>query len=229
MLTDRLLIAHLAATLLAVVASGLLVRRRVALCWSFFAFLLAALTFNRMAVYWPGRFWTFSFYSMKETLYFVLMVSIALEIWLRSYSSFPRARRRVGLALICVLLVTAAAVRVIPAHLTPFQALIGVLGPRQQAGGLALYAIIVSAAWWYRVPLHPLHRATLVGFAACLVANTVMATFAGFHGSVWLDRLRPVDQWAFVATTAWWAWAAWRPLRAPSPIVSRLQPWAHSW
>lgn len=230
MLINQLLIAHVGTAMLAVATAGLLVRRRVTFCWSFFFYLLAAQVFVRLMMHWPERFFVFTFWSMKETAYFVLMVLVAVEIWLRSFSSLPRARVRVGFLLAGALLATAVAVLTIPTGLDPYDTLVGILEPRQKAGALAVFAIIVTAASWYRVPLHPLHRAILIGCAAYLPLHIAIASFVGFHsGGEWINRLGRMSQVASVATMAWWAWAAWRPLRAPSPIVSRLQPWAHSW
>lgn len=228
---EQFLIAELAAALLAVVAAGLLVRRRVVFCWSFLIYVLTALTFGRLITYWPERFWNYSFTSMVDTVLTVIKILIALEVWQRSFSALPRARVRVGLLLAAPLVVTAMAVLTIPVGLHPFRALVGILSPRQNAGTLALYAIIVSAASWYRVPLHPLHRAILIGFAAYLTVNVSLQSLVGWHsfGARAFRSLSTLDQVVYNGAAAWWAWAAWRPVRAPSPVVSRLQPWAHSW
>jgi len=168
---------------------------------------------------------------MKETGYTVLTVLIAVEIWVRTFWSFPRARVRVGFVLIVALLGTAVAVSMLPTDLHPYDLLMGVLIPRQNAGTLALCAALVSAAFFYRVPLHPFHRALLIGFAACLTVQTPLLSLVGLQsGSVstvnWSGALNAA---ASVAAAGWWAWAACRPTRVPSPIVSRMQPWAGSW
>jgi hypothetical protein len=229
-LTTRVLIAHAVAILLAVVAAGLMVRRRANLCWSFVLYVLATLTATQLSVIWPERFAVFTFFSIKQTVLVVFKIIVALEIWQHSFSFFHRARVRVAVLLAGALLATATAVQMVPPDLAPYDALIGVVYPRQQAGTLALFAIIVMAALWYRVPLHPLHRAILVGFAAYLTLSACLASIVGFAGGgAWLPLLGRLDQLGYLATTVWWAWAAWRPIQAPSATVSRLQPWAHSW
>jgi hypothetical protein len=232
MSTVALAIAHVGDTLEAMLLAGLLVRGRVALCWSFFVYISATALASRLVVHWPEQFWTYTFYSMKETVLFALVVVVTLEIWLRTFSSFRRARVRVGLLLALALLATAVAALAIPPGLDSYDVLLGIVIPRQDAGVLMLCAIIASAVGWYRIPLHPLHRAILIGLGAYLMVNTLlMSVFAG-----WLVENVRAYRWcsaiiagAYCTVSGWWAWVAWRPSREPSPAVSRLQPWAHSW
>jgi hypothetical protein len=216
----------------AAAVTGLVVRRYAALCWAFLAYLLAVMTCVILVPLWPEYFLTFQFYSAKETGYFVLKALIAVEIWRRTFSTFPRARLRVGFLMAGVLLATAAIAASLPADgRHPFVILVTILAPRQQAGTLALFALVVSAAWWYRVPLHPVHRAILGGFSAYLPINTLVVSVCGWYlvtdtARVWTWGLNAA---AYTLTTTWWAWAVWRPVRAPDPVIVRLQPWAHSW
>jgi len=228
---EQLVAAYLETTLLALVATGLLIRGRIGLCWSFFAYLLLMLTIHWLLMLCTEQFWTLSFYIGKETALFVVKVAIAVEIWQRTFWSFPRARIRVGLLLVAALLATAAAGVTVPSRLDLYDVFIGIVNPRRQAGALALYVIVVSTASWYRVPLHPLHRAILVGFAGCLIVHTLVGSFIGWHhGSTWALRLSLVLLvTAYSATLLWWARAAWRQSQAPGAIVARLQPWARSW
>jgi hypothetical protein len=227
-----LLVGHLVHLLLAAGAAGLVVRRRAALCPTFLCYLLTVLTCSSMIGQWPEHFWNFEFHSVAETGYFVLKALVAVEIWLRTFATLPRARVRVGCCLVVVLLATAAMVVSTPADgRHPYAVVVTILAPRQQAGTLALFAIVVAAAWWYRAPLHPLHRAIMGGFSLYLPVNTLVASMFGWFMAA--DAARPwmwgVNTVAYGLTSAWWAWAAWRPVRAPEPIISRLHPWAHSW
>lgn len=221
---------YVGSALLALVAAGLVVRGRVSQCWLFLLQVVATLACNLSIAQWPERLFVFTFYSMKETLLWVLTILVALEIWLRSFAVFRRARRRVGLALVLVLLATLAAIHQIPAGLLPYDALLGILCARQQAGALALFAVVVSAGSWYRVPLHPLHRAILFGFATYLVAFTLALSLIGWRQESWVYRwTAPIPPLAYTITELWWLWVVWTPTRAPNPTISRLQPWATSW
>lgn len=223
--------AHLGLVLLGISAAGLLVRRRVAFCRCYFVELLAMMTTTCLFLYLPERFFNFSFYAMKETVYATLCNGFAIEIWLRNFSRFPKARVRVGLLLCGALLLTAVAVGHIPGDLHPYDAMMGILVPRLHSGTLLLFAIVVAAAKWYGVPLHPLHRAILVGAGLALLVQVCVLSLLGWAGGVeWLRRgLSLLNQLTAIAAETWLAWAAWRPLRAPTPVLSRLQPWAHTW
>ena len=228
---DRYLTALPILALMGLVAAGLVVRGRVGLCWSFAAYLLVILVTGTMAMSRPDPFTGYPFWSQKETALFVMKVLIAFEIGVRNLSIFPRARVRVGLVFVGVLLATAVAVWAVPYGGDGYAVLVGMLSPRQQAGALWLFAVVGAAAVWYRVPLHPLHRAILAGLASYLAIGTLILTFVG--------RFKPpestlrwfvvADAAAFLAVLSLWTWVAWKPLRAPSPIVAKLQPWARSW
>jgi len=236
MRTVQVLSLYVETTLLLVLCAGLLRRGRAALCWSFLAYALAVVGGNQLQRVLHEKYsgadyyFFFSYYVFKETALFVLKALIALEIWQRTFSAFPRARVRVGLLLAFPLVLLAALVQIVPSERDQWDQFIGVVAPRLQVGALALYLGVVLAARWYLVPLHEFHRAVLLGFGAYLAVHALTLAFYGWSGGTSAAFLLafPLEAIAYPATVAWWAWAAWRPLRAPSPILSRLQPWAHS-
>lgn len=212
---------------MAALAAALLVRGRAPLCWCFLAYILAVLVGHTLILGWPRVFRAMSVYAIKDLVYFILKVAIALEIWRRTFSRFPRARIRVGLLIAGVLLIIAVLAHAIPAHVEPRIAIVGLLIPRSQAGLLMTYAVVVCSALWYRVPLHPFHRRILIGLAGYLSVHALaMALFAG-PGFYWVGY--PIEAVSFPLTLIWWLAAAARPLQAPSPTAARLHPWAHSW
>jgi hypothetical protein len=221
---------HVETALLLVLCAGLLRRRRAALCWSFLAYALAVVCANQVAPFLEYVDWSFDANVFKETALFVLKVLVALEIWQRTFATFPRARVQVGGLLAIALLLLAGSVQVAPSERDQWDLFIGVVTPRLQFGALALYLIVVSAAGWYRVPLHEFHRAVLLGFAAYLVVHALTYAYLGWNGGTprSYHLSYPFNLGGYLATVVWWSWAAWRPVRAPSPILSRLQPWARS-
>jgi hypothetical protein len=231
MATHQVLTTCIVSALLVVVAVGLLVRQRVDLCWSFFAYQMTILTTNLMMRCWPERFYNTHFDSMKDTVVVVLKILVGLEIWQRTFSAFPRARVRVGLLLVGVLALTAVAARTAPTDGSPFFALLVTLAARHQAGMVWVLAVVGASAAWYRVPLHPLHRLLLIGFAAYSILWIALLSLMGvIHVTMEVFRwTSAVEAAGFGSVQLLWSWAAWRPLREPSPIVSRLQPWARSW
>jgi hypothetical protein len=217
--------------LLFVLLAGLVIRRRLASCWSFGAYLLAILVSTLITTAWPERFYTYVFFSQRDTLLFVLKVGVALEIGGRAFSILPRARVRGALLFTGVLLATAWAVWSVPYGESGYRTLAGSITPLQQAGCLWLFAILAAATSWYRVPLCPLHRSILVGFAFYLTAVTAIITlisWGDFDGPT-LRLLGILDSAAYLAVEAFWTWGAWQPVRVPSPTFATLQPWARSW
>jgi hypothetical protein len=225
----RELSGYVESPLLAILAVGLLVRGRAALCWSFGAYAVTVLASNSIIAAWPDSF-DFTHYVVRETVLMVLKALIAVEIWWRTFSSLPRARPRVGSILVGAFVLAGIASRAVPPGLDAWTSFVGVVNPRLQMALLLCYAVVASAAWWFRAPLHSFHRAVLFGFATYLVLHTVGLSYHGWQGSSdssafvnWL-----LDATMYPVALILWSWAAWRPLRAPSPILSRLQPWAHS-
>lgn len=215
-------------TLLATVAAGLIARRRTSYCWSFSVYLLVVLAQNVLVLHWPEQARSHAFYLAKEPVFFALKALIGVEVWQKSFSSLPRARIRVGLQLVVVLAAIAIVTSRIPAGLDPWSAFIGVVNPRWQAGVLLLYATVVANAVWCRLPLHPLHRAILLGFSAYLAVHTCTLACLGWYGGFrWVWRLcRIVEFVAYPCTCAWWAWASWQRRRTTSVAFHQLHPWA---
>ncbi|HET9315484.1 MAG TPA: hypothetical protein VFQ51_07820, partial [Vicinamibacteria bacterium] len=163
--TYHAVIANLGFALLVGAATGLVVRGRASFCWTFVVYLLSTASFQSLIIWWPERFFVFTFYFVKELVLVLLKIGVAFEIWQRCFSSFPQARVRTGFLLTSALAVMALASQLVPDGLYPYDLLMGVILPRLQSGVLLLYALLVCATAWYRVPMHPTHRAILLGFA----------------------------------------------------------------
>lgn len=234
---DQLLVAHLTATLLAVAALGLVVRGRVRLSRCFLVYLLVTIVANRLVILWPDRFYTWRFWTLKETTYTVLQVAVACELGWLIFRVLPRARRRAAAAIAAVLLTTAIAVSVGDVPGNTYLAMLGFVTPRGQAGALWTFLAVTLVAAWHRVPLHPFHRALLATFALYLGTYTALLSFVGLRAATRADYLvawsvlEALDPLAYAATAGVWAWAAWRaPRMEPAgPAVRALQPWATSW
>jgi hypothetical protein len=229
--TLQALLAYLAPVPLVVVVAALIARRRAARCWAFFAHVLAAMIGPLLMVRWPEQFWNYPFYSVKETVQFVLLAFVAFEMWRRTFAALPRARVRVGFLLLGGLMATAAAVLTIPIDRPGYDTVVTIEVPRMHAGNLALFALMAFGVRWYRVPVHPFYRAVLGGLGIALTVDVLSTSLLG-----WLLVPDPalivvshLNAGTYVLVSLWWAWSAWRPERVPEPIISTLQPWAQSW
>jgi hypothetical protein len=231
----QLVIFALTNLLLLAALVGLVWRRRVHLAYAFPAYLLAIIVLSSLVALWPARLHTWSFYWVKESVYSVLKVAVALELVVRVFRAFPAAGRAARVVFLMVLATTVVAAW----SATPpspgagrsqadWAHLVLSLHPRITNGTAWLFGALFALILYYRLPLHPLHKAIAFGFMAYLL----LLTFG-------LDQVRRTDFAArplvsyasslgYAAAAAYWARAAWR--RDPPPpvdpeVVDRLQPW----
>jgi hypothetical protein len=206
---------------------GILFRRRAHLCWSFVAYLLSGLTYNTLCTFWPSTFYTHGFWVLMHGLFAVLRVAIAVELGFRVFQAFPRAQVTARRVLFAALAATCVALISIPLAATSelvldWQARI-LTGTIWIMNGLALLIT------WYRVPLHPYHKAILMGFVPYLLVFTTLLSLTKQWGwDSFGPYLQAADPVAYALLTAFWALAAWQPEKQPeaSPAVVRmLQPW----
>lgn len=240
------LVSDLTVLLLTVTSVGLVLRGRHRLSRAFLAYLMAMVVGNRLVTWWPSTFLNYGFYMGRTATYTALSILAAVEIALLTFSMFPVARRRALLMMALVLVATyGAAFGIDPSsELYPWMHAVGLLSSGGQAGRLWLFVVPVLVAAYHRVPLHPYHRALLVGFALYLGGYSCMLGFMANHVALagntfthpaylaahaYLRSLEPV---AFAATVGVWTWAAWRvprPAHDVAPAVRALQPWAVTW
>jgi hypothetical protein len=221
--------------LLLATLAGLVARHRLRLVYSFPAYLLAVVVLSSLAGWWPARFHTWSFYWSKESLYSLLKVGVALELTARVFQAFPAARRVARVTFCLVLAVTFFAAWTAPTGPPPSERgqqqwadLVLALHPRITNGTAWLFGGLFALILYYRLPLHPLHKAIAFGFMAYLL----LLTFGLDHvkrsefGS--LSFISYASSIGYALVAAYWAWSAWR--RDPPPpvdreVVERLQPW----
>ncbi|MGE0453854.1 MAG: hypothetical protein AB7O37_11975 [Vicinamibacteria bacterium] len=228
---DELLIANGVRSAIILALAGLFVRRRAALCWSFVAYLMAILVCNSLISFWPDRFFLLWFYILKESLYDLLKLAIAAELAFRTFKAFPGARARARLllaplvaALVGVLLLKALqsdpGVTVLRHH------------PLGQTATIWLFAAMSLLAVWFHVPVHPFHRALLMGFTSYLIVFVSLLNVLRTQG--WDLMRQTVSGWdtrAYLALVLFFAWSAWRrydrvavPASAPVPLPEAARP-----
>ena len=222
-----------AATLL-----GLAWRSRARRSYAFVAYLaLVAGQSVRLALMTQPVSWS-TWLAIELLLRFVC-VAVAVEIALRIVVAVPRARSAVARA---GLLIGAATVTLFfldvptapnpvfeqasPADVAAFEAAQQWL-PRLAYGSAWLFAVFFAAITGAALPLDPLHRAALAGFAFYLILYAV--TMGALHADEsYAGVARAVQSLAFIAVLGVWCYMAWRREYAPlaaADVVERLQPW----
>jgi hypothetical protein len=207
--------------LMAACLTGLFVRRRQALCISFTLYLVAVLVSDALVLLWPQRFKTWDFWVLKESVHNLLKFGIALELTVRTFRSFPAARKTAAGLVLGVLFFTWLSVGPTPRlGVANTEALALNLQPYVLNGTVWLFIAISALILWYRLPVVPLHKALLLGFVPYLLIFTVAINLRremGADARAWAGYLKNV---AYQLLLAYWAWSAWR--RWPSrPSTAR--------
>jgi hypothetical protein len=87
--------------------------------------------------------------------------------------------------------------------------------PRVMDGTVWLFASTLVLAWFYRVPLHPFHRAILVTLAAYTAFfGILLRLFSRYEFMAYRPYVNALNAIACMLLYAWWAYLAWRPLHA---------------
>jgi hypothetical protein len=206
---------------------GLVVRRRVRLCYSFVLYLSTSLVADLLMVLWPEHFYRQWFWFGKELLIHVLRFALALELIYWTFRAFPSARATVRGVMLLVLLVTLVIVFASTGDLTPSEGapalgpLISRVQPRALYGAIWLLTVVALFILWYRLPVHPFHKAILIGLVPYLLIAVVSLNIIESQGWATRELVNPLHTLAFVLLLGYWAVAAWRKsevrARAPDP------------
>jgi hypothetical protein len=224
-----------ANVLLLAALAGLYVRGRLRLSYLFPIYLLTVVVLSSLVGLWPERFHTWAFYWTKESAYSLLKIGIALELTVKVFQAFPAARRAARGALLVVLAVTVVAAWSVATDSPsaqhsqePWAELVFTLHPRITNGTAWLFGALFALILYYRLPLHPLHKAIAFGFMAYLLFFTFGLDQVKRSNFTRLTLVSYASAIGYTLVAAYWARAAWR--RDPSPpapreVVDRLQPW----
>ena len=182
----EILLAHSLKLGMLVVLVGLFARRRAHLCWSFVAYLATGLVCNSLMSFWPDQFYRQWFYLLTQGLANAMKLAIAAELTYRTFRAFPGAAARVRLFLAPLFLVPVLFVTKVPAG-AAFEDLVRLYQPQMQTGVIWIMVAITLLIAWYRVPVHAMHRAILIGFASYLLIFTTLLNVLRDYG---FDNLR---------------------------------------
>jgi hypothetical protein len=223
---EEILLAHVMKLGLLAIIVGLLVRRRAHLCWSFVAYLTTALVCNSLQSFWPEHFYHQWFYLLSQALMDGLKLAVAAELTYKTFRAFPGAASRVRIFLTPVFFVPVLFVRAVPADAS-YVDLVALHLPQLKTAVIWIITAITLLIAWYRVPVHAMHRAILIGFASYLLVFTTLLNLArdfGFDGLRMF--LNMADGFAYLALLVGWGYAAWVPARRPVlslDVLRRLQ------
>jgi hypothetical protein len=214
-------LSYLGLVALAVVMAGLVVKRRVGLWYAFALLLVAVIVPQGLMTLWPSRFFRLSFWQTKEIAHNLIRFAMALELALRAFRAFPGALATARWTMLLVLALTLVAVMMAPTgsetRTVDSAFLFGELQARVVNGTVWLFTAIAALILWYRIPVHPFHKAVLLGYVPYLLVFTVLLNALSQMGWQRLSFVSYSSQIAYLALVTYWARAAWR--RYPDAVL----------
>jgi hypothetical protein len=208
----QLVVAHAVKLGLLVLLIGIVRRGRLGQCWSFAAYALATLLGNSLVSFWPSRFYSSSFWILKQAVYDILKTALALELAWAAFRAFPGAMRTARRLLLIVLAASTCTL----ALLTPPSSYMTVWEwqPRVLTAALWLLTATALMVVWFQVPLDDWRRAIMLGLAPYQLVFVILLGLLKRHGWSLLAPIAMIETLAFLALVVFWAWAAWRPVPA---------------
>lgn len=212
-----------ATAVLAAVLAGVLTRRGAEPV-SFVVYLAAVLLGDIAGRLWPEVFMQWWIWLLRQCLYDVLKLVVALELAYRAFHLFPGARATARVVFLLLLAVTTLSVAGLttsgpPTARDTFSLFVLDVRPRLVNAALWLFVATSRLVLWFNLPVSDWHRAISLGFAAYMVLFVTVANLVRAYGLDSFNAWGDLDVAGYGLLCAYWAYAAWRP-----PEPSRL--WA---
>jgi hypothetical protein len=202
--------------------AGVVARHRVAVCYSFIPYLVTVAGSDLLIFLWPREFNAQWFWLGSQTVVSVLRFAVALELTYRTFRAFPGARGTARLVLLVVLLATFLLVVGGTQSAAPLAGgetlgpLITRVQPRILNGTIWLLTAVAGLILWYRLPVHPFHKAILTGLVPYLLVFTTALNLLETEGWQIREDVNHLNTGAYVLLLGYWTWAAWRTAKAPA-------------
>jgi hypothetical protein len=203
---------------------GLVVRDRWRLS-VFFSAYTVALLITALEYVWPQQFCTQAFWILTQALQDILKIGIVLEIAWKTFRAFPGTASAIRHAVLTLLLATIVAAITTPLANAPTSSYTTALvdfHPRVMDGTIWMIAVALGVAWFYRVPMHPFHRAVLTTVAiytACF--STLLRLLGRYDLNVYLPYVHAVNSVVALVVCARWLYVIWTPVNAANQAHER--------
>ena len=207
--------------MIAVVLTGLGVRRRLTACITFVAYLGVVAMSDVLIVTWPAQFFRQSFWILKESVLNLLKLGIGLELMARIFRHFPGAY---AAARGVVALVVAGLGLMVWSSLgkgVEYRAVVGTLTPIVLDATVWLFVALGAASLWYHLPLDSIHKAILIGLVPYLLFFSVALRALGAMGWERGDVFNSAAPIAYLAMIVYWAAVAWK--KDPGDAGTRIK------
>lgn len=206
---DQKLVGLIVQVAMVVALVGLYRTGRWRLCWSFAPYCAAILIGGGLTAWWPERFHTWAWWSIKQTTYDAIKLSLAAELAWRVCGAHPQARTTLGRWALAGLLTLGGALVVQPWH-PGLISTIGELHGRAVISALFLLTSTLGVAAHYRLRVEHFHSLLMVGFAFYLALFGALLRMMLVSGpAVAHPYWRAIDPPAYALFSCWLAFVAW--------------------
>jgi hypothetical protein len=166
-----------------------------------------------------GLHYTRDAWMVQQAVMVALRFGVALELIYRIFGAFPAAAATARRVMFVILVATALTAISLSTPAAVYTRSHAEAIPRLAAGAAWTLTALAVLVLWYRLPLAPLPRAILMGYAPYLLIFTISLSLL-FDAST--ERLRPwlgyMDLFAFIVLVNYWIRVAWRT--APEATMS---------
>lgn len=221
------LIGYLGSGLLAATLVGLVCTGRYRL-WHSFTLCLAVIFAASAAIGLSPRLHNPSLWRWQELVVDLLRLAMAVELALRIFRDFPGARATLRSVMILVGAVTLILIARAPHGAAvwfkhdrdAYEAFVSDLQPRVLNGAVWLFTGIAALVLWYRLPIHPFHKAVLLSYVPYLLVFTIAMKRLGDLGWERGWYIQYANQVAYAVLLAFWTHAAWRRDSRPQVMTA---------
>ena len=165
---------------------------------------VASSTFLELNYTWNG-------FMIHSVVMAALRFGVALELTRCIFGAFPGAAATARRAMFAILLVTAFVAFVMANPSATYTRVHAEAVPRLGATVIWILTALAGLALWYRLPLAPLPRAILIGYAPYMLLYTVaLSLLFSAEAQPYRSLIGYVDSGTFMLLVAYWIRVAWR-------------------
>ena len=205
-------IAVMVLITISIVLSGLVVKRRFDVAYTFTIYLAVVFLTDLLAVLWPATFYRKVLYLHKENALNALRFGVALELMYRTFRAFPSAHRTARMLFLALLCVTLIVVLAATGDQPDADTLLNKVQPRVISATVWLITVLAGLILWYRLPVESFHKAILLGWVPYLLIFSAALNYVGDYGPEFRTASNYVHTLAYLGLLVYWARAAWAPV-----------------
>jgi hypothetical protein len=212
---------------LAAALTGVIVRRRVAECWTFPVYLAVVFVCEGAVLLWPERFFVWSAYVIRQWTYDVIQFGVAFELARRAFMAFPGARATARPVFLAILTITAISIFAATppgthGNASFYLTALLTIEPRLLNATIWLFVATSRLVIFFNIPVSNWHRALSLGFAGYLVVSVTGLNLLRSFGWDIRGFVSFFDGFAYLALCSWWALASWQKAEATAVVPASV-------